>query len=50
MNIIFEIQVRNNYHVMDFILNNLPRLKQGIALELPSKGLFYIRAMGKSML
>ena len=32
MNIIFEIQVQNNCHVMDFILNNLPKLKQDIVL------------------
>ena len=50
MNIVFEIQVQNNCHVMDFILNNLPRLKKGIVLGLPNKGLFYIRAMEKSML
>ena len=30
---------------MDFILTDLPKLKQGLALGLLSKGLFYIRAM-----
>jgi hypothetical protein len=45
INIIIVIQVQNNCHVMDFILNNSPKLKQGLALGLLSRGLFYIRAI-----